>query len=86
MKNKNLNTDTAYIFNSLVKIYADGNVSKLALLCNKDRSYINRMIAGRHSITLGNLINILRLLENNSSLPTIELFEKVVGKIQDHNR
>ena len=86
MKPKKSNTETAYIFNALVKIYADGNVSKLAQLCNKDRSYINRMIGGRHSVSLNNLLVILRDLENDSSSDSIQLIINVIGKIKDLNK
>ena len=86
MKPINSNIETAYIFNALVKIYAEGNVSKLAQLCNKDRSYINRMIAGRHSISLNNLLKILRDLENDTSSDSIQLIINVIGKIQDINK
>ena len=80
---ENKNIETSYIFNSLIQVYANGNVSKLALLIKKDRSYINRMKSGKHSIGFENLINICRLLEEDYTSNSFQIIEKVILKIKN---
>lgn len=76
------NSNTSELFKRLIETYSKGNLSKFAVLVEKDRAYISKLVIGKHSITFEILFEILQKLEPGFLGNGFELIQEILNKVK----